>query len=49
MQGESVVKSGDGVMLSLDMDCVFLEGDTMRNKVDGLVDFSKINIRTETQ
>ena len=33
-----MAKSGDRVMLSLDMDCVFLEGDKMRNKVDGLVD-----------
>ena len=34
---ESVVESGDGVMLSLDLYSVFVEGDMTRNKVDGLI------------
>ena len=36
-EDESVVESVDGVMFSLDVDCVFIEGCMMRNKVDGLV------------
>ena len=35
---ESVVPSGDGVMFSLELDRFFVEGDTTRNKVDGIVD-----------
>ena len=29
--------SVDGIMLSLNMDWVFVEGDMMRNKVDGIL------------
>ena len=32
-----LVASVEGQMSSLDLDCVFVEGDMMRNKVDGLV------------
>ena len=37
-EDESVVESGDGVMFSLDLDCVFVKGYMMRNKFNGLVD-----------
>ena len=32
-----MVDSVYGAMLSLDLDCVFVEGYMMKNKVDGLV------------
>ena len=35
---KSVVKSVDGVMLSMDLDCVFVDEYMLRNKVDALVD-----------
>ena len=36
-EDELVVESGYGVIFSLDLDHVFVEGDMARNKVDRLV------------